>query len=227
MRVCRLLLGSLLIATPLLASAARPLVTDDAGVLDRGDCEVEAVWGRDRMAGTSAFDQSLQAGCGVGAGLQVAAAVSRARADGATASGTALLGKASLWDSDSAALSLSAAVDWAREPGAGSRHAGTALTLIHSRSGPAGTTWHLNLGHARDEITPQRSTTWGVALEGPGDRAVAAMAELYGDDRSAPWWNVGLRWTAVPDRVWLDAGFGQQIHGERPQRLSVGVKLAF
>ena len=44
------------------AHAARPLATDDTGVLDRGDCEVEAVLARDKADGVRTNGRSLQLG---------------------------------------------------------------------------------------------------------------------------------------------------------------------
>ena len=42
--------------------AARPLVTDDTGVLDQGSCELEAVLSRDKADGAQVDGKSLQLG---------------------------------------------------------------------------------------------------------------------------------------------------------------------
>lgn len=78
-----------------------------------------------------------------------------------------------------------------------------------------------------DLTSRQRSTTWGMAVEHAGWGPVAAMGELIGDDLSAPAWNIGLRWSAVPETLTLDIAYGQQMAGGRPKFLSLGVKLSF
>jgi hypothetical protein len=218
---------------PQAAHAGRPLQTEDAGVLDRAACEVEGFTARASAFGTALRENSLQLGCGVGASTQVAAAVARAKAEGASARGFELNGKTRLWqgaaakDSEPPALTLAYAIGWARASGDKTRHAATALNLAYSR--PLGDEWttHANLGHARDEIAKSRATTWGLALEHAGFGAVAPMAELFGDDRDAPWWNLGLRVTALPEKVFIDASYGRQIVSGKPTLWSVGFKVAF
>lgn len=98
---------------------------------------------------------------------------------------------------------------------------------MYSRPLPAELTLHANLGHARDEIGKQRSTTWGLALEHAGFGPVAPMAEFFGDDREPAWWNLGLRWTAVPERVFVDFSYGRQMSSAQPRMLTAGFKIAF
>jgi hypothetical protein len=215
------------LVTALTAHAARPLNTDDAGVLSRGDCELEAVRAHDRAQGETTNGRSLQIGCGVGAGTQLALGTARSRTAGERSSALALSGKTALTGEADDAWTLAAALQWASAPGQGRRHVGTALTLLHTRSLGGPLTLHASLGHARDESAGSAATTWGVALEHEGWGAVAPMAEILGDDRAAPSWNAGLRWTALPQRLVLDIAYGRQITGGRPSALSLGAKLAF
>lgn len=223
----RFLLSSAALMTATALHAARPLATDDTGVLDRGDCELEAVASRDKADGVRVDGQSLQLGCGIGARTQVALAVDRANEEGLRVRGTTLGAKFALLPGDDASWSLSGSVQWASASGQGNRHVASALNLLHTRSLGESFTLHANLGHARDEEARTASTTWGLALEHAGWGPVALMGELYGDDRSSPWWSVGLRWTAVPDRLVLDVAYGRQMVGGRPSAVSVGIKLAF
>jgi hypothetical protein len=209
------------------AQAARPLATDDTGVLDRGDCELEAVLSRDKAAGVKVDGTSLQLGCGVGAGVQLALGVDRAKEAGFRLRGTSLSGKLSLLPGDAASWSASASVLWIDGPGQGTEHAATAVNLLHTRSLSDQFSLHANLGHLHDALARRGSTTWGVALEHAGWGPVALMGEFIGDDLSAPAWNLGLRWTAVPDRLVLDLAYGQQMITGRPKALSLGVKLSF
>lgn len=209
------------------AHAARPLNTDDTGVLDKGSCEAEAVLSRDSAEGTSVRGQGLQLGCGLGGRTQAALAVDQAREDGLRARGVTASGKFALLPGDDASWSVSGAVLWVSADGQGQRHAGTAVNLLHTRTLGKQLVLHANLGHAQDALARRGATTWGVAIEHTGWGPWALMGELTGDDLAAPAWNAGLRWTAVPDRWVLDIAYGQQMVGTRPKALSVGLKLSF
>ena len=110
------------------AQAARPLQTDDAGVLDRGDCEVEGATQRFSAAGAAERTAALQFGCGVGAATQLALAVTRSRAAGVSGSGVVLSGKTAIGSAEPA-LALAWSVSAAGDAGAAWRHTGTALAL--------------------------------------------------------------------------------------------------
>jgi len=223
------LLGSLVAP----AHAGRPLQTDDAGVLDRGACEVEGATASLKVSGVSARDSSLQLSCGVGASTQLALAASHASADGSSANGIEFNGKTELWkgkpvkDDQAAALTLGYAVTSVKVTGDSWRHAATDLNLIYSRPLAGDLTLHTNLGHSRDEFSNTGSTTWGLAFEHAGFGAWAPMTELFGDDREAAWWNLGLRFTAVPDKFFVDASYGRQMTGGAPTLWTVGFKVAF
>jgi hypothetical protein len=196
-------------------------------VLDKGSCEIEAVLSRDKADSATTTGRSLQLGCGVGASVQVALAVDQAKEDGARVRGTTAAGKVSLVPGDDASWSVSGSVRWIHEQGQGREHASTAVSLLHTRSLNPQWLLHANLGHESDALERRGATTWGLALEHGGWGPVALMGELTGDDRAAPSWNFGLRWTAVPEKWVLDIAYGQQMSGGRPKALSLGVKLAF
>lgn len=224
-------LVSLLLAGLLLpAQAGRPLHTEDAGVLEPGDCEVEGATERLRVAGARATDHSLQFGCGVGLRTQVALNASRAKDGDERSRGLALVGKTGLWTGAGdhpAGLTLAWGLQWDKTDGESRRHSGTEFNLVYSRPLPADLTLHANLGHARDELGKQRSTTWGLALEHEGFGHVAPMAEFFGDDRGAAWWNLGLRWTVVHDRFYLDLSYGRQMSSGQPRLFTAGFKIEF
>jgi hypothetical protein len=96
------------------AHAARPLSTDDTGVLDKGNCEAEAVLARDEAEGVTVRGQGLQLGCGVGGRTQLALAVDQAREDGLRVRGTTASAKFALLPDDEASWSLSGALLWVR-----------------------------------------------------------------------------------------------------------------
>ena len=216
--------------TTLLCQAGRPLQTEDAGILEAKTCEVEGATARTRVASASSVrDNALQLGCGVGLNSQVFLALSRT-ADGADRErGVRLGGKTELWSAggdEGAALTLAWGVSGARAAAGSWKTAGVdARAVVSVPAGPL--TWHLNLGHERDTQVRSSSTVWGVALEHEGFGALAPMAELFGNDREAPWWNLGLRYTIAKDKAYLDMSYGRQMSGGTPSLLTAGFKLVF
>lgn len=212
------------------AFAGRPLQTEDAGILDRGQCEVEAAAERlKEPGGPTASGQGLQLACGVGRVGQVALAASHAKTDGLTVQGLRLGGKSELWrggNDDGTAFAIAWGLTGGKAAGQSWEHAETDFNAVLSVA-LAGATLHANLGHLRDEAGHGRSTTWGLAWEHAGLGAWAPMAELFGDDRAAPWWNLGLRFTARPEQLFLDLSYGRQMAGGRPSLLTLGLKATF
>jgi hypothetical protein len=235
MKQLRLISVGAIVAAALVApaQAGRPLNTDDAGVLGAGECELEGAALRLSAPGARATETGLQVGCGVGWHSQVAVGLAIGRADGQRESGLALAGKTGLWQGagdDAAALTLGWRLSGGKSTGGGWHHAGTDLSLIASLPVAADYKLHANLGHARDEIEHRHATSWGLAIEHAGFAAaprLAAMGELFGDDREAPWWNLGLRFAAVPERLFLDASYGRQLVGGRPRVVTLGFKFTF
>jgi len=53
------------------------------------------------------------------------------------------------------------------------------------------------------------------------------MAEVFGDDREGPWWNLGLRWTVADEKFYIDASYGRQMASGRARLVTLGFKFAF
>lgn len=202
------------------ALAGRPLQTEDAGILARGDCELEAVLAQGGSGPERVRGQGLGLGCGLAPGLQAGVAVAAAKAEGTRGRAAGLGAKWLLAGAaeDGPRLALTAAAEWLREPGLGWQSASAGLGLVASVPAGLGTV-HLALGHGRDRLGRLDTTSWGLAW--------APMAELVGDDRVGAAFNLGLRLTAVADRLWLDASWGRAFSGSRERVLTLGAKWAF
>jgi hypothetical protein len=223
-------LGATLTATP--AFAGRPLQTEDAGVMARGECEVEGSAARLSAADTDERSRALQLGCGIGGSTQLALAVALLRGDAADgARGAELNGKTELWrgagGDDAPALVLAYGVLGVKFGGDGWRHAASQARLVYTRTLHPEWLLHANLGHARDERSHARSTTWGLAFEHSGIGAIAPMAELFGRDREPAWWNLGVRASVARDTLYFDASFGQQMSAARARLTTLGFKAVF
>lgn len=217
------------LSLPLAALAGRPLQTEDAGVLEASTCEVEGAAERLRQPGAArSSDNALQLACGVGGSSQLALAASRSDSGGPSSQGLRLGGKTELWNAgkDSAAFTLAWGLSAAKAAGVSWKKDVADVAAVYSLPA-AGLNWHFNLGLERELQARSSTTVWGLAAEHPGFGAWAPMAELFGDDRGAPWWNLGLRWTLSPEKAFVDLSYGRQMASGQPQLLTAGFKFVF
>jgi hypothetical protein len=212
--------------------AGRPLQTEDAGVLDRGACELEGAQQRLRVLGETGTETGLTANCGIGFASQVGLGLGWARTGGERSRSGGLGGKTGLWagDGDGApALTLAWGLGADREDGRWRRSDHFATLVASIGAGPG--TLHLNLGHVRERQPRRALTTWNVAWEHDGyalgSLTLAPMGEVFGDDRGDRWWNLAARLTLVPERVFVDVSWGRQINAEKARLVTAGFKVTF
>ena len=212
------------------ALAGRPLQTEDAGVMARGECELEGVAERDDGS-PATRELSLGGGCGIGYDTQLGLELARTRAGAPADRGLRLGGKTTLWQAvgsgdDRTAFTL--AYGWSAARAAGSSWSSAAVDVAAVLRIPAEPLiWHLNLGLERDTGASQTTTTWGVAAELAPWGAFTPMAELVGNDRGEAMWNLGLAWEVAPERLILDVSWGRQFEGGSAKVLTTGFKLSF
>lgn len=209
--------------------AGRPLATEDADTLDRGDCEWESFAGTLRpeaQARTRAW--TTQLGCGIGWSTQVALAYSRTRAEDARSSGLLLGGKTRLLgrDEGSTGWTLAWGLTDSRSDGGSYTHDLSYLNLVATHELAAGLTGHANLGWLRSQKADSTATTWNLALEQAVGAGVDLMGEVYGDDHADPWLGLGLRW-AASERISLNGSWARQGGSSGATLWTLGFKLAF
>jgi hypothetical protein len=192
------------------AHAGRPLQTEDAGVLAPRACELEMASLQLKVPGDKTRETTAGLGCGVGLNSQLGLGLSTLRAGGERSRGATLGAKTEVWKSSEGddAIALTLAYGWAAErTDAGWKRTATDVALVATVPVAAGAV-HLNVGHSRAAGAGPRSTGWNIAFEHEGfdwgGIKWAPMAELFGDDRDARWWNIAARWTVVADRVYVD-----------------------
>lgn len=211
------------------AIAGRPLATEDADVLERGECEAEGFVARQTATGTAASEGiALQAGCGIGWNSQAALGYARDRSAGASTSAWGLSGKTAIVEraDGSTGITLAWGLGTLREPGGSMKHESSFLALVATREWAGGWLTHANLGWTRSESASANTTTWNLAVEKPVGNGVDLMAEVYGDDREKPWLGTGVRWS-VTERFSVNASWSVQNTSPRPKLWTLGFKLAF
>jgi hypothetical protein len=73
---------------------------------------------------------------------------------------------------------------------------------------------HLNLGALRYDRTGQTRGTWGLGLEQHSTDRLHFIAETFGDHRSQPYFQSGIRYFVIKDLLQIDATVGGQL--DRP-----------
>lgn len=213
-----------LLSTP--AHAGRPLQTEDAGVLDRGECELEIAFAREGRRTPALREGHGQVACGVGLQSQLALAYGRIDGDG-RADILGASGKTALrpLTDDQTGVTLAWGAGFLRPRGGGfERDAVEVRAVVTHPVGP----WflHGNVGWLREADHTNR-TVWGAAVERTATiGAVDAMFEFFGDGHGKTWANAGLRWNVAPERFSLDGSYGRHTSGGA-SLMTVGMKLLF
>lgn len=217
---------ALSVAAP--AEAARPFFTEDADIIERGACEVEAVAAGQRARGASNEDAaSAQLACGVGHASELALGAARlARGDDHWPA-LGIGGKTGLRPAAGGGPGVTLAYSLAGErlPGAAFRSTRAAASVV-ATTAVQSTLVHGNLGFAHDRVTHAGSATWAFAVEKTGER-LDFGGEIFGESTRSAWVGAGGRYAFERDRLSLDASVAIRSNSARPRRASVGVTFAF
>jgi hypothetical protein len=209
--------------------ANRPLNTDTADVIERGQCQFEPFAGANHSSATATQRfEVLQLNCGVPRQTQLGVAFARASAAGASSDIATLAGKTNwieLRDAQTG-VGLAYGLAWARAPGNARAFDTTVVNLIASREIGPSLLVHANLGTLHSRLAGLQSTTWGLATEWSISAAVTLSGEAFGDDRSRPWVSTGAHWT-LGERLSVNASFGVETEKPRVRQFSVGFNFQF
>lgn len=211
--------------------AGRPLVTEDAGVLERGDCEIEGIGSRLSAAGAAARTGQLQLSCGIGLQTQIQGAIATSSIEGERGTLAAASGKTYLREltDEQAGFTLAYSFAGARPNGMGWQYDVTALLGVATVPLRKDVLLHANLGASYSRAERDTTAIWAGAVEflQVGATAFDLMAEAFGTQRDPLWLNLGVRYTVVPERVSVNASFGAQGGSERAKLATLGFKLNF
>jgi hypothetical protein len=210
-------LAPLLLTLSLLTSTAclagRPLTVDDANVNDTGAGHVET-WVARQSGGNRTW--TVAPAYAVADGIELGAAWTRDTTQGIST--TAVQAKFRLTPAQRDACNLGAVVGAARsDDGSGTTPYVNALANCNSDAGAL----HLNLGANRPSGS-KTLRTWGLAVEREVG-SLTAHAEYFGQEKSAPTLQFGLRTELVKD-VQIDGTVGRS---SGDTLLSVGLKFQF
>lgn len=208
------------------AWAGRPLVTEDAGVLDAGACEIESYIARFKRPDLNLLWGQL--GCGTGFQTQINAGAGREKTYPGHATVAAVSGKTALRTLTDERAGI--AIAYAAYGGQHVDHLRHEATEIKAVLSVPHDQWlvHANVGWVGTPSSHGDKTTWALALERRGAvGAVDLMGEIFGDDRGAPWAQLAARWALIPERLFVDGSLGAQFNGANTRQATIGLKLAF
>ena len=224
---------SLMMALGLLvpvAEAARPLITDDARVVDAQSCQVES-WIRMEHARTEMW---ALPGCNFGSDIEFTLGGGRFRQDGLTASD--LVAQAKVLLKPLAANGWGAAVTGGvvqHRPFGHDAWARDVYVNVPSSFSFADDQFvlHTNTGWLRDGAAKRHIATWGVGTETQLSERVGLVAEAFGQvsrDSPTSFFQLGLRFWVIPNHVQIDTTYGNRIgsaRGDQARWFSIGLRL--
>jgi hypothetical protein len=205
------------------AYAARPFITDDARVVDRGSCQIETFYKEQRRYSGSEF--WFMPACNP-FGLELTAGGNRIEDE----KSLVLQGKTLLrpLETNGTGFALTLGTFYSN-PQAGSHFWSPYVNGIASFSFlDDRAVVHANLGAIRDRDIDRDRATWGIGLEAllVAPRLYGIL-ESFGQSYDKPTLHAGLRYWIVPNKVQVDSTVGSQ-NGDPPQRFyTVGLRLLF
>lgn len=84
---------------------------------------------------------------------------------------------------------------------------------------------HLNIGMLRDKQASELKASMGLGTEFKMGNAFKGIAEVFGDNSQNPFYQLGVRYSLVPEVFQIDGTVGQQVNGDsESQWLSIGLR---
>jgi hypothetical protein len=222
-------LAAFLVGTaPVAARAARPMITDDARLVEPKRCQVET-WVRANRARPD--ELWAVPSCNPTGNLELAVGGALSREAGALSTGTRLAqAKTLLRPLRPDDVGWGLVIGVAKDPGITPE--GNLIDNVYAYL-PA--SWsihadavvmHANLGALHDRHASRNRGTWGLGTEIALGGRLQLIAETFGEGGATPFGHAGLRWWLLPDRLQVDTTYGTRLAaGGRGERwFSVGLR---
>jgi hypothetical protein len=206
-----------------LAHAARPMITDDARIVDDKSCQIET-W---LKANSGSNEYWALPSCNFTGNLEIAAGGAVTRQGGAGETTDLLLqGKTLFKTLDPNGWAWGLVAGAASHPDISKKMLGDVYAYVPVTFSFRDDTvlLHANLGWMKDKLANSSATTWGIGGEVEVTPTTWLIGESYGDDQGRPYYQLGLRYWVVHNRVQIDATYGNRsIGGE--SWFSIGLRL--
>ena len=208
------------------AWAARPMMTDDANVVDPRACQNES-WIR---WGQTSIEKWTVPGCNFGGDTEVSVGANFLSEQDRSSQRLGLLQIKKRWKVvEPGQWGLSTTVGKVQSVSNRADAVVVSDTYVNvplTWQSPQGPVLHLNLGayhHQTDRVT---HATWGFGGEFPLNPSLFAIMETFGEAGSRSKVQLGLRYWVVPQAVQIDTTWGQDVQGPSNSRwISMGLRL--
>ncbi len=215
---------AMLLALPPAAHAARPMITDDARTVDAKACQVES-WVRTNQGNKEYW--ALPA-CNFTGNLELTLGGARtADATGTSTTDIVLQGKTLFKPMDTNGWGIGLALGAIKHPGNGrsvSDLYGYVPTSFSFRDDKF--FLHTNVGVLRNQVTSTTRITWGLGSETQLGERTWLIAEAFQQQEGRPFFQAGVRYWIVPNRVQIDATLGNRFGSRTDERwFSIGLRL--
>lgn len=209
------------------AAAARPMVTDDARVTDPGACQVEA-WTRRNVDSTEYW--ALPA-CNLVGNVEVTFGGAWVEEKGARAfTDQVVQAKTLIKPYEPGGWGIGFTAGTIRHPRreSASGWPGDYYVNVPASIAAGSDDWvvHVNAGAVRRRDERRTITTWGVGSEVRLRPTLYLIPEAFVTDRGRPFVQAGLRYWIIPERVQMDATYGNRAVSDGRERwFSIGLRI--
>lgn len=209
------------------AHAARPMITDDARIVNAKSCQLET-WVKSNRDGTEYW--ALPA-CNFTGNLELTLGGARGKGDtGTQTTNVVLQGKTLFKTLEPNGWSWGLAVGNVRHPAI---HSDRNLIGDLYAYVPASSSFrddrfvlHTNLGWLHEKESKRHRMTWGVGSETQLGEHTWLIAEAFGQNQGKPFYQVGFRHWIVPNHVQIDTIYGNRVGSNTDEQwLSIGLRL--
>lgn len=214
-------------ALPSPADAARPMITDDARIVDDRACQLEA-WTRRNPDSTEYW--ALPA-CNPFGNLEVTFGGGRTRGGGADRfTDEVFQGKTLLRPLDERGLGVGLALGTVRHPHRETQSGwpGDPYAYVPVSLAFADGAWvsHFNVGAARRRDEGRTVATWGVGQEIQLRPRIYFIPEIFHSEPGRPFYQLGLRYWILKDALQVDATYGNRLVSDSNARwFSIGLRI--
>ncbi|PLP97931.1 hypothetical protein CYJ10_24335 [Cupriavidus pauculus] len=206
--------------------AARPLITDDARIVDAKSCQLES-WMQFQTTGNELW---ALPGCNPTGNLELTLGGSLQRFNGASdLANVQFQAKTLLKPLETNRYGAAIAIGAVHHPTAeqrkvlGNLYVNVPLSLSFADDRFV---THLNVGASRDTERHLTRMTWGLGTETQLHPRVFLVAETFGQHHGRPSYQAGLRFWIVRDRVQLDTTYGNVFGRRTGERfITIGLRL--
>ena len=205
--------------------AARPMIADDAKIVDPKSCQLET-WFKDTKQASEYW--ALPA-CNFTGNLEVTLGGARSiNKDGPHETDFVLQGKTIFREFKTNEWGLGVVLGNIRHPSVGRlKHTlgdfymNVPLTVSFNDDKFL---LHGNMGLLYERELAQTHNTWGLGSETELNKSTWLVAEAYGQNRETPYYQLGLRHWIVQNELQIDAAYGNRFSGEE-RWITVGLRF--